>query len=103
MTMEATAGKNPVTHIGKIYSVVARRIAEALLAEEPDISAAQCLLVGRIGTPLTEPTLVHVKLATRDKIPVSMFARRTDEIARAHLGRALELIDDFVAGTLVLF
>jgi S-adenosylmethionine synthetase len=103
MTMEATAGKNPVTHIGKIYSVVARRIAEALLTEEPHLSAAECLLMGRIGRPLTEPALVHIKLATRDHVPVTMFARRADEIAQTLLDRTPELIEDFVAGTLVLF
>ena len=33
MTMEAAAGKNPVSHVGKLYSLLAGRAAEALVAE----------------------------------------------------------------------
>ena len=31
MSLEAAAGKNPVTHVGKIYNVVAREIAAGLV------------------------------------------------------------------------
>ena len=103
MMLEAAAGKNPVTHVGKIYNVVAREIAEALVANEPDITAAQCFLMGQIGAPITEPALLHIKLATRDEIPVSQFERRVDEISRAHLGRTSELVDDFISGTIDVF
>jgi S-adenosylmethionine synthetase len=40
MVMEAAAGKNPETHVGKIYGVLARDIAETLVAQEPGIVAA---------------------------------------------------------------
>ena len=103
MILEATAGKNPVSHVGKIYNVLAREIAETLVAEESNITAAQCILMGQIGLPITEPALLHIKLATRDGIPVAQFERRVDEIARAQLGRAPELIEDFIAGTIEMF
>jgi S-adenosylmethionine synthetase len=103
MTLEAVAGKNPVTHVGKIYSVLAREIAETLVAKEPDIIAAQCLLVSQIGAPIKEPMLLHIKLATRDGIPVSQFKNRPEEIARAHLALTSELVDGFIAGTIDVF
>ncbi len=40
MSLEAAAGKNPVSHAGKIYNVVAQRIAETLAATVPQVSAA---------------------------------------------------------------
>ena len=103
MILEAAAGKNPVTHVGKIYNVLARRIAETLVAEEPGITAAQCLLLGQIGAPVAEPALIHIKLATQDETPVARFERRVDEVSRAHLGRTLQLVDDFIAGTIDVF
>jgi S-adenosylmethionine synthetase len=103
MMLEAAAGKNPVTHAGKIYNVVARKIAETLVAEEPDITAAQCFLMGQIGAPITEPALVHVKLATRDGTLVAQFQRRVVDISSAHLGRTSELVDDFIAGRIDVF
>src|ERR1019366_7074107 len=45
MSLEAAAGKNPLTHVGKIYNVHAREISAALTVELPQISAAQCFMV----------------------------------------------------------
>jgi S-adenosylmethionine synthetase len=65
MSLEAVAGKNPVTHVGKIYNVIARGVAEAIVAAESGIAAAQCLMVSRIGTPVTWPAIIDIKLASQ--------------------------------------
>ncbi|MFH1340647.1 MAG: methionine adenosyltransferase [Pseudomonadota bacterium] len=103
MSLEAAAGKNPVAHVGKIYNVAARDIAEALIATVPEISAAQCLMVSRIGAPVIRPALVQIKLATRDGIPVDKIARCVEDVVADRLSRIPKLIDDFVAGTIGVF
>jgi len=103
MILEAVAGKNPVTHVGKIYNVLAREISETLVKTEPDISAAQCVMVSQIGAPVTEPTLLHIRLATVDGTPLAQFERRAEEVARFHLARSSALVDDFIAGAIELF
>ncbi len=103
MSLEAVAGKNPVTHVGKIYNVLAREIAEKLVATVPEIAAAQCLVVGQIGIPITEPAMLHVRLATRDGVPIDRLKPRIAEIATDRLGLASKLVDDFIAGTIEVF
>jgi S-adenosylmethionine synthetase len=103
MILEAVAGKNPVTHVGKIYNVLARRMAEALIAEEPDIVAAQCLLGSQIGAPIEEPALLHIRIAAREGAPVAPFATRVEEIARAQLALTSELVEGFIAGAIDVF
>jgi S-adenosylmethionine synthetase len=103
MSLEATAGKNPVTHVGKIYNVAARGIAETIVATVPEITGAQCLMVSRIGTPVKAPAILHVKLATRDQFPVDRCRRRVEEIAVDYLSGIPKLIDDFVAGSIEIF
>jgi S-adenosylmethionine synthetase len=44
MSLEAAAGKNPVTHVGKLYSVMAHRIAAAVVAAVPGVHEASCYL-----------------------------------------------------------
>ena len=51
---EAVAGKNPVCHVGKIYSFLARRMAERIQSIE-GVREATVWLVSRIGAPLEEP------------------------------------------------
>jgi S-adenosylmethionine synthetase len=103
MSLEAAAGKNPVSHVGKIYNVVARGIAAALLALSQEIARAECLLVSRIGAPVTQPAIVHIRLATLDGGSVDRFKECASEIAADHLRRIPRLVDEFMAGTVDLF
>jgi S-adenosylmethionine synthetase len=103
MSLEAAAGKNPITHVGKIYNVVARDIAEALAATVPEIARAQCLMVSSIGAPVNEPAIMHIRLATRNGAPAAEVKARVEEIAADRLASIPRLIDAFVAGTIALF
>ena len=57
MSLEAMAGKNPISHVGKLYNAWASRLTAAL-TQRPDIETATCLLASRIGAPITEPQVV---------------------------------------------
>ena len=103
VSLEAAAGKNPVTHVGKIYNVVAQRIAQALVDDIPAIAQADCLLVSKIGTPVTSPALVQIKLATRDGAPAAALRKRIEEITADRLAYVPRLVDEFVAGAIAVF
>lgn len=64
MSMESAPGKNPMSHVGKLYQVGAGRIAHDLVAGVPGIAGAECVLVSRIGEPVNRPQVVDVKVAT---------------------------------------
>ncbi len=100
---EAAAGKNPVTHVGKIYNIVAQRIAETLVTTVPQVSAAHCLMVSRIGAPVTRPAIIEVKLTTRDQYPVTQLRQRVEEITADALNGISGLINDFMAGNIEVF
>lgn len=102
MSLEAAAGKNPVTHVGKIYNVLARQIASEIVEAVPDVAAADCLIVSRIGRPVNEPELVRVRVETRDGIPISDVRRRVDEIAGSCLDRIPRTVEEFVEGEIVV-
>ena len=63
MVMEATAGKNPVNHVGKLYNVAASNMAFALSAVQ-GIRETQVYMVSLIGSPIDRPQLINVKLRT---------------------------------------
>jgi S-adenosylmethionine synthetase len=103
MSLEAAAGKNPVTHVGKIYNVIARDIAESLVATVPEIARAQCLMVSSIGAPVSEPAIMQIRLATRNGALPDVVKTRVEEVAADRLASIPRLIDAFVAGTIELF
>lgn len=103
MSLEAAAGKNPTTHTGKIYNVVARQIAETLVATVSEIVSAQCFMVSQIGNPVTDPAILQVKLATQDGLPATHFKQRVEEIAADRLAGIPKLIDEFTAGLIEVY
>jgi S-adenosylmethionine synthetase len=103
MSLEAAAGKNPVSHVGKIYNVLAKSVAEALVSAIPEVVSAQCLLVSKIGRPVTSPALVQVKLATMDGIPVSELATQVEELVADKLAETPAMVGQMAAGAIMMF
>jgi S-adenosylmethionine synthetase len=103
MSLEAAAGKNPISHVGKLYNVLARDIAERLVANLPEIASAQCLLVSRIGAPVSEPAFVQVKLATKEGLPLETQRRHVEEVVTDRLAELPRLVNHLVAGSISVF
>lgn len=60
MTLEATAGKNPVAHVGKLYQVYAQQIVNHIVTDISEVDAATCTLLAQIGAPITEPQAIAI-------------------------------------------
>jgi S-adenosylmethionine synthetase len=80
MSMEATSGKNPVNHIGKIYNLLSTEIAESVVADVDGIRQLQIRLLSQIGRPIDEP---HVADATVITEPGVTLTDIEDDIAAA--------------------
>lgn len=64
MNLEGANGKNPVYHVGKLYNIAARRIAQRLYEETG--SYAEVHLVSATGQLLARPWRVTVRTAAED-------------------------------------
>ncbi len=103
MSLEAAAGKNPISHVGKLYNVAAFRIARAIVDELPALEEAHCVLVSRIGAPIDEPWVASVRAAARDGAPLAPFAPRIEELVREQLRLLPTLSAQIVSEELSVF
>ena len=71
MTLEATAGKNPISHTGKIYNICARNIVNGVLKEYPDLQQISCYIVSEIGKPINEPQAINVEISNKESKKLS--------------------------------
>jgi S-adenosylmethionine synthetase len=62
MGTEAAAGKNPVSHVGKIYSVLSHRIAKKMYENIEGIREVYVLLLSRIGAPINRPRVATAQV-----------------------------------------
>lgn len=64
-SLEAAAGKNPVSHVGKIYNVMSLLIAQDIVAKVPAARDVSVYILSQIGQPLDQPLMatatVHPK------------------------------------------
>ena len=98
MTMESIAGKNPITHVGKLYNLLAGLMAHALVKEIPDVTEAQCFLVSEIGRPIDEPQTVDIKVRLRDPSLLPDTRRHAQEIAADQISRLGQIWSQSLSG-----
>ena len=77
---EAAAGKNPVSHVGKIYNVLAHRLAREICEEVEGVREATVLLLSRIGTPIDQPRMASAQLLLEHGRELSEVKGRAEEI-----------------------
>ena len=103
MNMEAAAGKNPVTHVGKLYNIVAQRISASLIKELEEVQQAYCFLVSRIGSPITEPQVADLQLVMQDGLPTDVVRSRAEEIVYDQLAEIAQIRQELIEGALTIY
>ncbi|MGB8308476.1 MAG: methionine adenosyltransferase [Methanoregula sp.] len=62
MSMEATSGKNPINHIGKIYNLLSTHIAQETIEKVDGIEEMYVRLLSQIGKPIDQPLVASVQV-----------------------------------------
>jgi S-adenosylmethionine synthetase len=102
MSMEAAAGKNPVSHVGKIYNLLARRIAEEV-AELEGVAEVQVYLLSQIGHPINDPAEACARLVTKSHTDVRELEPEIKEIMSRSIRNVTQITNLVVEGSLEVF
>ncbi len=103
MSLEATAGKNPVSHVGKIYNVLAHIIAKRIYEEVPGIREVYVKLLSQIGKPISEPLVTVIKVIPESGNLTLNIKNEAARIAEEELDRITELTNLIVNEKVALF
>lgn len=86
MSMEAAAGKNPVTHVGKLYNIISFRIAEDCYnAAQGDVEEVHVRMVSQIGKPVDEPQVVSIQIIPSSNVSERKYRSEFESIANKWL------------------
>ncbi len=104
MSMEATSGKNPITHIGKIYNVMSKLIAEDVAKKVSPEVEVRVRILSQIGKPVSEPLNCNVQLvsATEDK-KLGQWKQEAESIAYDWLDNVDKVTDLIINGKVRTF
>jgi S-adenosylmethionine synthetase len=104
MSMEATAGKNPVSHIGKIYYVLANMMARRIYEEVKGIREVYVYLLSQIGKPIDNPLIANVEMVMDEGGELTGEVKREAEaIADEEISKVTRLTSMFIKGEITPF
>jgi len=63
---EAAAGKNPVSHVGKIYNALTHQIARSVCEQVPEVEETYIWLLSQIGKPIDQPAIAAAQVVMND-------------------------------------
>ncbi|MEM1954814.1 MAG: methionine adenosyltransferase [Nitrososphaerota archaeon] len=102
MSMEATAGKNPVSHVGKLYNVLAFRMAERIYNSTDAFEEVYVKVLSQIGRRIDQPLSVTVSYIPARQIR-SGDVQEARSIVDEELSRITELTRLILEGRVRLF
>lgn len=98
MGTEAAAGKNPVSHVGKIYSILSHKMAKEIYERINGIKEIYILLLSRIGTPIDRPQVASAQVLLGDDISIERISKEIKEYMEEELRRIGEFCMDLSQG-----
>jgi len=102
MSSEAAAGKNPVSHVGKIYNALCYRIADRIIADVPGVKETYVWLLSRIGHPINDPTVVSAQIIPEKDVKLKTLTPQIEEIIGYEFDHLAEFCDDLAKGVISL-
>lgn len=88
---EAAAGKNPVSHVGKIYTLLTHRLAAEIHVSVPGVREVYVWLGSQIGAPIDLPAIASAQLVLDPGCALSEVQPAVESIIQ----NGLATMDDF--------
>jgi S-adenosylmethionine synthetase len=86
MSLEATCGKNPINHVGKLYNLLAMAAAKQIAEEVKGIDEVYIKILSQIGKPVDQPHMASIQVVPKESA----------DFAKVQSG-ATEVLDDWLA------
>jgi S-adenosylmethionine synthetase len=103
MSLEATAGKNPVNHVGKIYNVLAKIMAEKIYREVKGIEEVYVRILSQIGKPINQPQTTNIQVMLEKGYSLANIAADIKSIVDEEIANLSNLTDSIIKGKFELF
>lgn len=66
MSLEATCGKNPINHVGKLYNLLSIEAAKQIASEVTGIGEVYIKILSQIGKPIDQPHMASVQIVPKN-------------------------------------
>ncbi|MHA1409951.1 MAG: methionine adenosyltransferase [Candidatus Odinarchaeia archaeon] len=103
MSLEATSGKNPVSHVGKIYNVVCMDIADQIIDEVKGVKEVYVRLLSQIGAPIDQPLVANAQTILEPGAKLNTIQSDVEGIIDENLKNITKITERFLKGEAKLY
>jgi S-adenosylmethionine synthetase len=103
MSMEATSGKNPINHIGKIYNLLSTQMARDVVKQVDDVQDVYIRLLSQIGQPIDQPLVASAQIIPQDGANFASVRAETESVIDDWLENITKITDMVIKGELSTF
>ncbi|MFB6111972.1 MAG: methionine adenosyltransferase [Halobacteriaceae archaeon] len=103
MSMEATSGKNPVNHVGKIYNLLATETAQSVVAAVDGIRDLRIRLLSQIGHPIDRPHVADAHVVTEPGVELAAIESDIRTIIDEELASVTDITEGVITGDVPTF
>jgi S-adenosylmethionine synthetase len=103
MSLEAAAGKNPVNHVGKIYSIVSKEIAQDVVKLYPKIRECNVAIVSQIGRRIDDPKNIYIDAIMEKGEKLEPISSKVQEIAQETMNNLVYITEELARGKYEMF
>ncbi len=96
MSLEAAAGKNPVSHVGKIYNVLAGICAKEIADNVSGAREVQVRILSQIGKPISEPLVASINILPEEAANWNTIEYEAEQIVQEKLANITKLTELFL-------
>ncbi|MCI4350047.1 MAG: methionine adenosyltransferase [Thermoplasmata archaeon] len=83
MSLEASAGKNPVNHVGKIYNLLAGLIAQDVVKETGgNVKEVHVRILSQIGKPVDQPQVASLQLLPAEGVKLAQVKSKAEAVTQ---------------------
>lgn len=83
MSLEASAGKNPVNHVGKIYNLLGNLIANDIVKEAGgNVKEVHVKILSQIGKPVDQPQVASLQILPADGVKLAEVRSKAQAVAQ---------------------
>jgi len=98
MSTEAAAGKNPISHVGKIYNVLSHKIADKVYKEISDIHEVYIWLCSQIGKPIDKPLIASAQLVLKPGVDIRIIKADIESVIEEELKNIYKFTNELSQG-----
>lgn len=97
MSLEAAAGKNPTSHVGKVYNVMAYLMAQQIVKDIEEVTEVKVQLLSAIGRPVDRPEVAAIEAHATHGLSDSL-NRKINAIAERWLSSTKQVTEIILSG-----